>query len=183
SFGNVTAHMARAGVEHPELVPLATDIAIPVFGLAYLVLVRMDMELAWVRWFPYILTGVTIYLNVTSTTNTTAQVAHAALPTLWVAFTEIVAHVYRVRLNVTSGRRHDPIPVSRWIYEPLATLHLQRHMRLWNVRSYDRGLQLRAQRLRTIAALRRHYNGRRWRFHAPLTSRSNCGWVNSPRKP
>ncbi|MEU3356145.1 DUF2637 domain-containing protein [Streptomyces sp. NPDC037389] len=167
SFGNVTAHMRTRGFQHPQLVPAAVDIAIPVFGLAYLVLIRLNMRLGWVRWVPYILTGVTIYLNVTATSDLDAQVAHAALPSLWVAFTEVVAHFYKVNVGIATGTRADPIPFINWILSPFPTFHLWRSMRLQAKTSYKGALENQRQRVRAITALRNVY-GRAWRLKAPL---------------
>ncbi|MFD8386142.1 DUF2637 domain-containing protein [Streptomyces sp. NPDC059679] len=162
SYSNVTSHMAEQGFEHPSLVPISVDIAIPVFGLAYLLLIRLNMGLAWVRWVPYVLTGVTIYLNVTSTDQVDAQVAHAALPALWVAFTEVVAHAYRTKIGEANGTRTDPIPAARWFLAPLPTFFLWRRMKLWQVTSYAQALNLERDRIHAVTALRDRY-GRGWR--------------------
>ncbi|MFH8993119.1 DUF2637 domain-containing protein [Streptomyces sp. NPDC017940] len=167
SFENVTEHMRARGFEHPEIVPIAVDIAIPVFSMSYLLLVRLNMGLGWVRWLPWVLTYVTIHLNVTSTDQLDAQIAHAALPALWIAFTEVVAHGYRVWIGRANGTRTDPIPLINWVLSPFSTVMLWRHMKLWEVTSYKEALELRKQRLRTRAALTRLY-GRRWRHTAPI---------------
>lgn len=171
SFTNVTTHMAEKGFENPALVPTAVDIAIPVFGLAYLLLIRLDMGLAWVRWVPYVLVGVTIYLNVTATPHLDAQVAHAALPSLWVAFTEVVAHFYRVQIGKAKGTRPDPIPLMRWLLAFPSTFRLWRLMQLWEITSYRTALDLERQRARSVTELRTRY-GRRWRRNAPLDVRT-----------
>ncbi|UNZ22293.1 DUF2637 domain-containing protein [Streptomyces sp. 891-h] len=171
SFGNVTKHMAERGFHHPELVPLAVDIAIPVFGLAYLVLLRLDMALAWVRLVPVALTGVTIYLNVTSTQDIDAQVAHAALPMLWVFFTEVVAHFYRVQIGRSKQTRTDPIPFKRWLLALPSTFKLWRRMQLWEITSYHQALDMERERVRAVTQLRMTY-GKSWRRKAPLDLRT-----------
>ncbi|MDI3390136.1 DUF2637 domain-containing protein [Streptomyces sp. B-S-A8] len=171
SFDNVREYVAEAGVDHPELVPIAIDIAIPVFSLLYLILIRTDRPLAWPRWLAWGLTYVTIHLNVNSTNNLDAQITHAALPTLWIGITEIIAHIYRVEIGEAKGTRPDPIPVVDWVLAPFATAHLYRYMRLWKIQSHQEGLQKRQQRMRAITALRNSY-GRAWRFKAPLDLRS-----------
>ncbi|WP_327359831.1 DUF2637 domain-containing protein [Streptomyces sp. NBC_01304] len=171
SFENVTKSMRLAGVEHPELVPIAVDIAIPVFSLLYLVLIRFGMELGWPRWMAWALTYATIHLNVTSTNDFTAQLAHAALPALWIGITEIIAHAYRVQIGRANGTRPDPIPFIDWVLAPFATAHLFRYMRLWKIGSHKEGLAKKQQRMRAMTALRNAY-GRFWRFKAPLDLRS-----------
>ncbi|MGW2865634.1 DUF2637 domain-containing protein [Streptomyces sp. NPDC001205] len=171
SYANVTEHMRSKGFTHPGLVPISVDIAIPVFGLAYLLLIRLNMPLAWVRLVPYALTAVTIYLNVTSTTELDSQIAHAVLPALWVIFTEVVAHFYRVQIGRATGTRTDPVPLTAWLLSPFSTLKLWRHMKLWEITSYKTALQLKARRIRAVTALRDRY-GFFWRFKAPLDLRS-----------
>ncbi|MFF2902700.1 DUF2637 domain-containing protein [Streptomyces sp. NPDC057966] len=170
SYDNVTEHMRDKGFEHPSLVPISIDIAIPVFSLAYLLLIRTNMPLAWPRWLAWVLTYVTIHLNVTSTTELDAQIAHAALPALWIAVTEIVAHAYRAWIGKASGTRTDPIPLINWLLSPVSTARLWRHMKLWEVTSYSQALKLKRDRLRARAALTRIY-GRQWRRKAPLELR------------
>ncbi|MFI5752468.1 DUF2637 domain-containing protein [Streptomyces sp. NPDC051644] len=170
SYDNVTQHMRDKGFEHPSLVPISVDIAIPVFSLAYLLLIRMNMPLAWPRWLAWVLTYVTIHLNVTSTTELDAQIAHATLPALWIAFTEVVAHAYRAWIGKTNGTRTDPIPLVNWFLSPFSTAHLWRHMKLWEITSYTQALELKRERLRARAALTRIY-GKGWRRDAPLELR------------
>lgn len=171
SYANVTQHMAEKGFAHPGLVPISVDIAIPVFGLAYLLLIRLNMPLAWVRLVPYALTAVTIYLNVASTNDRDAKIAHAALPALWVIFTEVVAHFYKVQVGRSTGTRTDPVPFVAWLLSPAATLQLWRFMQLWNVTSYKTALQMKARRIRAVTAMRDCY-GLWWRVTAPLELRS-----------
>ncbi|GAA2100395.1 hypothetical protein GCM10009801_72880 [Streptomyces albiaxialis] len=168
SFDNVAEHMRDKGFEHPELVPLAVDIAIPVFGMSYLLLLRVNIRLDWVRWLSHALVGVTIYLNVTSTNELDAQVGHTILPLLWVAFTEVIAHFYRVQIGRANGTHTDPIPRKRWIFSPIPTFLLWRRMHLWEITSYRTALDLEEQRIRAVTALRKRYGRFGWRWHTPL---------------
>ncbi|GAA1930757.1 DUF2637 domain-containing protein [Streptantibioticus ferralitis] len=170
SFDAVSRYMQSRGFSHPWIVPVAIDIAIPVFGLAYLLLVRLKMPLWWVRWVPYGLTGITIYLNAQTSASVEAKVAHGVLPSLWVAATEIAAHAYRVRIGAASGELVDSIPLSRWLLALPSTAAMYRRMRLWDIRSYTVALGLEEQRILAMTALRKEY-GRGWRRKAPLDLR------------
>ena len=55
---------ARWGFGEPWMLPVGIDVAIPVFTVANLLLIRMDMALAWVRFVPWVLTLITCGLNV-----------------------------------------------------------------------------------------------------------------------
>ena len=64
SFDAVSAAAARWGFGEPWMLPVGIDVAIPVFTVANLLLIRMDMALAWVRFVPWVLTLITCGLNV-----------------------------------------------------------------------------------------------------------------------
>jgi hypothetical protein len=170
SFEAVTAAAARWGFAHPWMLPAGIDTAIPVFTVANLLLIRMNMPVAWVRFVPWVLTGVTCWLNVAAGQSLSAKAAHGAMPLLWVVLSEIAAHVYAVRIGVATGRRMERVRRSRWLLAPLATLALWRRMVLWETTSYRDALSRERERLLLRAELRERY-GRRWRRTAPRRTR------------
>ncbi|MEW2546571.1 DUF2637 domain-containing protein [Streptomyces sp. NPDC047002] len=170
SFTAVSAAAARWEFAAPWMLPIGIDIAIPVFTVANLLLIRMDMRLAWVRFVPWVLTLVTCGLNIAAGTSTPARVAHGTMPLLWVVFSEIVAHIYAVRIGAATGRRMEKIRRSRWLLAPLSTFVLWRRMTLWEVTSYTHALALERERQLARADLRETY-GRSWRKRTPRRQR------------
>jgi hypothetical protein len=163
SFETV-GNAAREWGFHPFWVlPVAIDVAVPVFSLAHLLLIRADMPLGWVRAVPWGLTGVTIYLNIEAAGSSVAsKIGHAALPLLWVICSEIAAHVYRSLIGAVTGRRMERVRKSRWLLAPFSTAGLWRRMVLWEVTSYRTALVLESKRLMARADLR-DVHGRGWR--------------------
>ncbi|MCX4998632.1 DUF2637 domain-containing protein [Streptomyces longwoodensis] len=170
SFDAVSEAAARWGFGEPWMLPVGIDTAIPVFTVANLLLIRMDMALAWVRFVPWLLTLVTCGLNVAAGHGPWAKVAHGTMPLLWVVFSEIGAHVYAVRIGAATGRRMEKIRVSRWLLAPVSTFALWRRMTLWEVTSYSVALGLERERQLARAELRERY-GWRWRTRTPRRER------------
>ncbi|WP_045559426.1 DUF2637 domain-containing protein [Streptomyces sp. FxanaA7] len=170
SFDAVSAAAARWGFGEPWMLPVGIDVAIPVFTVANLLLIRMDMALAWVRFVPWALTLVTCGLNVAAGHGLWAKVAHGTMPLLWVVFSEIGAHVYAVRIGAATGRRMEKIRFSRWLLAPVSTFALWRRMTLWEVTSYSLALACERDRLLARADLHERY-GRGWRWKTPRRDR------------
>ncbi|WP_440580029.1 DUF2637 domain-containing protein [Streptomyces sp. PT19] len=170
SFDAVSAAAARWGFGEPWMLPVGIDVAIPVFTLANLLLIRMDMALAWVRFVPWVLTLITCGLNVAAGHSLWAKVAHGTMPLLWVVFSEIGAHIYAVRIGAATGRRMEKVRFSRWLLAPLSTFALWRRMTLWEVTSYTTALARERERLLARAELRERY-GRSWRRSTPRRER------------
>ncbi|OIJ69666.1 DUF2637 domain-containing protein [Streptomyces mangrovisoli] len=170
SFDAVSAAALRWGFHAPWMLPVGVDTAIPVFTVANLLLIRMDMALAWVRFVPWALTLVTCGLNIAAGHSAAAKVAHGTMPLLWVVFSEIGAHVYAVRIGAATGRRMEKIRFSRWMLAPVSTFALWRRMTLWEVTSYADALARERERLLARADLRERY-GRTWRRSTPRRER------------
>ncbi|MGW8671894.1 DUF2637 domain-containing protein [Streptomyces niveus] len=166
SFDSVSSAAARWGFGEPWMLPIGIDLAIPVFTAANLLLIRLGMPLAWVRFVPWALTLVTCWLNIAAGESVSAKIAHGAMPLLWVVLSEIAAHVYAVRIGVATGVRMERIRRSRWLFAPLTTLMLWRRMVLWETTDYREALDLEKNRLLVRAELRENY-GRAWRSKAP----------------
>lgn len=170
SFDAVSAAAARWGFGEPWMLPVGIDVAIPVFTVANLLLIRMDMALAWVRFVPWVLTLVTCGLNIAAGHDVWAKVAHGTMPLLWVVFSEIGAHIYAVRIGAATGRRMEKIRFSRWFLAPLSTFALWRRMTLWEVTSYRQALACERERLLARADLHERY-GWKWRWKTPRRER------------
>ncbi|MDF3140086.1 MULTISPECIES: DUF2637 domain-containing protein [unclassified Streptomyces] len=170
SFDAVSEAAARWGFGEPWMLPVGIDVAIPVFTVANLLLIRMDMALAWVRFVPWLLTLVTCGLNVAAGHGVWAKVAHGTMPLLWVVFSEIGAHIYAVRIGAATGRRMEKIRWSRWLMAPLSTFALWRRMTLWEVTSYSLALTCERERLLARADLHETY-GWKWRWKTPRRDR------------
>ena len=154
SFEAVSAAAARWGFATPWMLPVGIDVAIPVFTAANLLLIRMDMALAWVRFVPWVLTLITCGLNVAAGHALWAKVAHGTMPLLWVVFSEIGAHIYAVRIGAATGRRMEKIRFSRWLLAFPSTFALWRRMTLWEVTSYTEALAREKERQLARADLR-----------------------------
>lgn len=171
SFDAVTRAAASWGFTEPWVLPTAIDSAIPVFTGAYLFLIRMDMPLWWARLVPWALSLITCALNVASGNSLWSRVSHGAMSLLWVAVSEIAAHIYAVRIGAATGRgrRMEKVRWARWMLSPLPTFLLWRRMQLWEERSYDSALLLEQERIVYQALLRGRF-GRVWRRKAPVAS-------------
>ncbi|MFD7697516.1 DUF2637 domain-containing protein [Streptomyces sp. NPDC059805] len=170
SFDAVSSAAARWGFGAPWMLPVGIDVAIPVFTVANLLLIRMDMALAWVRFVPWALTLITCGLNIAAGHTLWAKVAHGTMPLLWVVFSEIGAHVYAVRIGAATGRRMEKVRFSRWMLAPLSTFALWRRMTLWEITSYSEALKRERERQLARARLRERH-GRRWRSKTPRPER------------
>ncbi|MFC8345224.1 DUF2637 domain-containing protein [Streptomyces sp. NPDC057280] len=170
SFDAVSAAALRWGFGEPWMLPVGIDVAIPVFTVANLLLIRMDMALAWVRFVPWVLTLITCGLNIAAGQSLSARVAHGTMPVLWVVFSEIGAHIYAVRIGAATGRRMEKIRFSRWLLAFPSTFALWRRMTLWEITSYSEALAREKERQLARADLRERY-GRRWRSQTPRRER------------
>jgi hypothetical protein len=170
SFDAVSAAAATWGFTSPWMLPVGIDVAIPVFTVANLLLIRMDMALAWVRFVPWALTLITCGLNVAAGHSLSAKVAHGTMPLLWVVFSEIGAHIYAVRIGAATGRRMEKIRFSRWLLAFPSTFALWRRMTLWEITSYSEALRRERERQLARADLRERH-GRRWRSKTPRPDR------------
>ncbi|MEU9567996.1 DUF2637 domain-containing protein [Streptomyces sp. NPDC048161] len=159
------------GWDWPWLLPVGIDVAIPAFTGASLVLIRMGMELRWIRWVPRALTAVTVYLNWSAAHSASGRLGHAALTLLWVIFSEIASHVYATRIGAVTGKvRMETVRRSRWILAPIPTARLRRRMILWEITSYEEALTRLQEQTLLRAQLKEQY-GWRWRSKARLEQR------------
>ncbi|WP_371662603.1 DUF2637 domain-containing protein [Streptomyces sp. NBC_00280] len=170
SFEAVSTAGARWGFDSPWMLPVGIDAAIPVFTAAFLLLIRTDMPLGWVRFVPWVLTGVTCWLNIAAGNSLSAKLAHGTMPLLWVVLSEVAAHVYASRIGAVTGRRMEKIRFSRWLLAPLSTFGLWRRMTLWEVTSYSVALGRERERQLARAHLREEH-GRKWRSKTPRPER------------
>ncbi|MFJ8028445.1 DUF2637 domain-containing protein [Streptomyces sp. NPDC096311] len=171
SYTALETKAATWGWDWPWLLPVGIDVAIPAFTGASLILIRMGMELRWIRWVPRALTAVTVYLNWQASSTAGGRIGHAALTLLWVIFSEIASHVYGTRIGAVTGKkRMETVRRSRWILAPIPTARLRRRMILWEITSYEEALTRLQEQTYLRAQLKETY-GWRWRSKAPLEQR------------
>lgn len=171
SYTALETKAASWGWDWPWLLPVGIDVAIPAFTGANLILIRMGMELRWIRWVPRALTAVTVYLNWQASSTPGGRIGHAALTLLWVIFSEIASHVYGTRIGAVTGKkRMETVRRSRWILAPIPTARLRRRMILWEITSYEEALTRLQEQTYLRAQLKEKF-GWRWRSKAPLEQR------------
>jgi hypothetical protein len=162
SFRAVSVEMVPAfGARFAWLVPVVVDLAVFVFSGVDLVLARMDMGHPLARWTVYGATGGTVYLNWNAGGNIAGRVAHVLMPSIWVVFVELMRHIVRRQVGLTTGSLREPIPVARWLLSPVPTFLLFRRMVLWRVNDYTRALEMERRRLGAVSVLREHGGRRR----------------------
>ncbi|WP_327328720.1 DUF2637 domain-containing protein (plasmid) [Streptomyces sp. NBC_01210] len=180
SYTALETKAAAWGWDWPWLLPVGIDVAIPAFTGASLVLIRMGMELRWIRWVPRALTAVTVYLNWNASDSMSGRLGHAALTLLWVVFSEIASHVYATRIGAVTGKtRMETVRRSRWILAPIPTARLRRRMILWEITSYEEALTRLQEQTYLRAQLKETY-GWLWRWKAPLDQRMTLKLGSAP---
>lgn len=149
------------------MVPVGLDIGIIAFAALNLVLAYMNLSITWLRAFPWVLTAMSLYINVTAHDDLVARVAHVAMPGMWIVACEVGTHVVKIRAGLSAGTRTESLGLARWLLSPVTTLRLWRHMRLWGVKAAAKAREVESQRLEAKAALRYRYRAF-WRFSAPV---------------
>ncbi|MET9183148.1 DUF2637 domain-containing protein [Kitasatospora aureofaciens] len=151
----------------PWMLPIGLDLSILAFSIVNLLLIRVDRPAAWVKWVPRLGAGGTVYLNWVSAGNLASQIGHAVLASLWVVFSEIAAHVYAAQIDQIHHRpRMEGARISRWLLDPIATAQVVRLMKLWEITSYQRALELFKDRQIYRQLLTQRY-GKKWKRTAP----------------
>jgi hypothetical protein len=151
----------------PWMLPIGLDLSILAFSIINLVLIRVDRPAAWVKWIPRLGAAGTIYLNWVSAGSLASQIGHAVLASLWVVFSEIAAHVYAGQIDAIHHRpRMEGVRLSRWLLDPWSTAVIARQMKLWEITSYERALELHKERAVYREHLTQSY-GKGWKRSAP----------------
>src|SRR5690606_30754217 len=171
SFDTQTREVEPYFGAYAPLVPLAIDLGIVVFAALNLVLARLDMSILWLRAVPWVLTAMTLYINLSAHHEPVARVAHVALPGMGIDAAEVGPHILRIRAGREAGTRTESLGVVRWFLAPTATFRLWRHMRLWGLKTAEAARATEAQRLEAKAALRYRYRTW-WRCTAPVQLRA-----------
>lgn len=184
AIGAVNSFAAVAKAVEPSFgelawtVPVGIDVGIAVFTALDLLLARVGIRMRLLRLVPWLLVGVTIYLNVAGEHDLVGGVAHGVLPLLWVVAVESGGHVARVWAGLTSpagsgGRRRlDRVRWSRWLLAPTSTLRLWRRMVLWETTSYSDALHRERDRLLVRTEMQDTWGSLRWRWRAPRRARA-----------
>ncbi|MFB7867724.1 DUF2637 domain-containing protein [Streptomyces sp. NPDC056069] len=97
------------------------------------------------------------------------------------AVVEAVRHLIIRTNRLVLGAESDTVPLHRWLLSPWKTWSLCRRMKLWQVTSYARMVEM--ERDRTVyRAWFQHKHGRAWRKkRAPRTCSVHHGPVRSER--
>ena len=123
----------------PVLYPVGIDVGILALIAEGLWLIREGRSDFVPRTLAWLLTGVTIYINVHGARpgDRVGEGLHAVMPALWVICLELVR-----RRRVTATARADGIPAGRWVAAPWPTLTLWLRMRRDGITSYPLALEL-----------------------------------------
>lgn len=150
--------------------PIGIDAGILVLLALDLLLTWLRMPLALLRHTAWLLTAATIAFNGASAWPDPIGVGmHASIPVLFVVVVEAARHAIGRTADITAGRHMESVRLVRWLLDPFSTFRLWRRMKLWELRSYDRVIELEQSRLVERARLRARY-GRRWRSKAPVSA-------------
>jgi hypothetical protein len=169
SYAAVEGRAARKGFgDFSYALPVGVDVGIGV-------LLALDLLLTWLRIpFPllrqvaWLLTAATIVFNAASAWPDALAVAmHAIIPVLFVVVVEAGRHAVGRLAAISADKHMESVRLVRWLLAPVPTFRLWRRMRLWELRSYERVVQLEQNRLVYRTRLRATY-GRRWRRQAPV---------------
>jgi hypothetical protein len=163
SFEAVSSAMKPDFGDLAPLVPVGIDAGIMVSSAAYILLTRRGEGHPLLRLIPHGLTTATVYLNVASGDTVEGSIAHGVMVSLWAVAVEVATHVAKKRLAADTGNRFDPVPVRRWLVDPVRTALLYRRMALWNITEYRRALQYEKARRYAIGLCRAEH-GRKWRW-------------------
>ncbi len=168
SFARVSEAMGPHFGGLAPIVPLAVDLGIAVFTALDLLMAHRGVRSKWLRFVPWSLIAVTIYLNAVGSPSVEGRVAHAVLPLMWAIAVEVGGSYARTvwGLHAEGTERLDPIRRSRWVLAPIATAKLWRRMVLWEEPRYRVALERERDRVLARTAFREQY-GRRWRTRAP----------------
>jgi hypothetical protein len=173
SFESVEAALEPSFGDSAWKVPVGVDLGIGVVTVLDLLMTWLDVRARprWLRVVPWILTGITIYLNVAVETDLLGRVAHGVLPCLWVVAVEAgLRPVLAEWAGITHGRSLPGAPVqlglSRWVLAPWPTLRLWRRLRMLEGITPE-ALRLDRDQDLAKAALADRYGPIVWRVRAP----------------
>lgn len=169
SFQSLEEQAGTWGWDWPWMLPTGIDLSIPAFTITSLLLIRIDMPLAWVAWVPKLLTGATVYLNWAAASTLPGRIGHGVLTLLWVVFSEIAGHVYASYIGARTGQRIERIRRIRWALAPISTLIMWRYMRLWEAHGFTAVVEHRREACVFRARLRAEH-GRWWRRNSQLAT-------------
>ncbi|MFD0557113.1 DUF2637 domain-containing protein [Stackebrandtia endophytica] len=180
SFANVTKAMTPAFGEWAWLVPAGIDLGIAVTIGLDILLAKMRMRPAWLRFIPWGLTGITIWLNASGHSGI-GLVGHVSLPAMFIVMSEVGAHVIRVRAGLAAGETREGPRLPRWLVAPVETVQLWMIMaRTPGVDTYEKALAEHHGHVMAAVALREAW-GIAWRIKAPhqLRARHRLGTLTA----
>jgi hypothetical protein len=148
------------------MLPVGLDLSILAFAILNLVLIRAGRRAPWVARVPWIGAAGTVYLNWSSAESLPSQIGHSLLAALWIAFSEIAAHVYAAHINALHDRPEmEGVRPSRWFLDPVPTARIWRQMKLWEITSYNDALRQHKE-LAVYRQRLQQIHGDKWRTKA-----------------
>ncbi len=180
SFANVTEAMRPTFGVWAPLVPAGIDLGIGVTIALDILLARMRMRPAWLRFIPWTLTGITIWLNASGHSGI-GLIGHIALPAMFIVMSEVGAHVIRVRAGLAAGETREGPRLPRWLVAPIETVRLWVIMaRTPGIDTYEKALTDYRSRVMAVVVMRETW-GIAWRIKAPhqLRARHRLGTLTT----
>ena len=150
--------------------PLGIDLAIAGFVGADLYATRRGARIPFFRGMVWVLSAITVYLNVAPEETWGGRVAHGGVVALWISVVEAGAIGIRWHARLKTFDRSESIPRARWFLAPVSTFAMWRRQRLRRVRRYEDLLRWERDRALAVAAMREEY-GIWWRLRAPRKQR------------
>lgn len=120
SFHTVSLEMVPSfGPGWAWAVPAILDLTVGTFSLLEIVLLYLDLPHLLARVAVYAATAGTVYLNTRAVTGHTPELAHGAMPSVWVVYIELLRGAAAARAR--RGHDRGPNRLARWILSPHAT--------------------------------------------------------------
>lgn len=146
--------------------PIGIDAGIGVLLALDLLLTWLRIPFAALRYCAWGLTAATIAFNAAAAWGDDLAVAmHATIPALFVIVVEAARHAVGRIAQLHSDTHYDSPPRIRWFLAPWPTYRIWRRQRMWNIRSYERVIEMERQ-TKILKATLRARHGRRWRSKA-----------------
>lgn len=166
-WGSYAAVSALAAEKHfgafSRWFPIGIDAGIAVLLSLDMVLAGLRIPFPLLRQFAWVLTAATICFNAaTADGDWLAIVMHAIIPMLFIVIIEGGRHTVGRIADITADKLMESPPFSRWLLAPWPTFRIWRRMRMWQIPSYERAVEMERDTRVLRTRLRRRY-GRKWR--------------------
>jgi hypothetical protein len=151
--------------------PVGIDAGIVVLLSLDLVLTYLRMPLALLRYMAWLLTAATVAFNAAASwPDPLPMTMHGVIPLLFVAITEAARHAIARVADLKADKRMEGIRLIRWLVAPWPTFTMWRRMAKWEIRSYERAVEMERRGL-VYRELLAHEYGPGWEKEAPAVER------------